>query len=215
MLLRLQGRRRKGYGRGGHGVVGPVMLAEPEHVEADLIGQHDLLDEVGQALGGADAPTRRRAHADIAEGVEPDFHASVSCPRGLASGRYGQIQRAQLCREGQVRAQWHDAVRVQRLDGVIAGLDVVDARPLRRRPAGRASRSRWADEVRVVGDAPTIGLEHAVVGRVETGPASRRGGCRLGEAIAEQRKLRPANRSSSWSSMLEDVRAPPRHRLPG
>ena len=43
-------------GRGGGGVVGAVVLAEAEDVEADLVGQHDLLDQVAQALGRADVP---------------------------------------------------------------------------------------------------------------------------------------------------------------
>ena len=37
-------RRRRG------GVVGPVMLAEAEHVEPDLVGELDLLDQVAQPL---------------------------------------------------------------------------------------------------------------------------------------------------------------------
>jgi hypothetical protein len=34
--------------------IGPVMLTEPEHLQAQLIGQFDLLDQVAQSIGGGD-----------------------------------------------------------------------------------------------------------------------------------------------------------------
>src|SRR3954467_12040500 len=50
-------------GRGGGAREGrPVMLADAEDVEPDLIGQLDLLDQVAQPLAGA-------VHARLAEGV--------------------------------------------------------------------------------------------------------------------------------------------------
>ena len=54
MLLRAFGRRGKDHRRRRGGVVGPVMLAEPEHVEPDLVGKLDLLDQVAQPLMRAD-----------------------------------------------------------------------------------------------------------------------------------------------------------------
>jgi hypothetical protein len=50
------------------------MLAEPEHIESHLIGEDDLLHEVAQALGRADAPRRGGIGAHVTEGVESDFH---------------------------------------------------------------------------------------------------------------------------------------------
>jgi hypothetical protein len=44
-------RRRAERDRGrGDGKVGPVVLAEPEHVEPDLVGELDLLEQVPQPL---------------------------------------------------------------------------------------------------------------------------------------------------------------------
>ena len=39
--------------------VRPVVLADAEDVEPDLVGEHDLLDEVAQPLRGADRPAGR------------------------------------------------------------------------------------------------------------------------------------------------------------
>ncbi len=44
------GRRGERHDRRRGGIVRPVVLAEAEHVEPDLVGQFDLLDEVAQAL---------------------------------------------------------------------------------------------------------------------------------------------------------------------
>ena len=54
-------------------IVRPVVLAEAEDVEADLIGQLDLLDQVAQALMRADM-ARGPARADVGESVEAEFH---------------------------------------------------------------------------------------------------------------------------------------------
>ena len=52
------------------------MLAEAEHVEADLVGKLDLLDQVAQPLMRADvAGTFFRA--DVGEGVETEFHIDI------------------------------------------------------------------------------------------------------------------------------------------
>ena len=54
-------------------VVGTVMLADAEHVEPELIGELDLLEQIGESL--------LRAHqmpggirCALGEGVDPDFH---------------------------------------------------------------------------------------------------------------------------------------------
>jgi len=58
------------------------MLAEAEHVEPDLVGQFDLLDQVAQPLVRSD---RRRVGlgaglgADVGESVEAEFHGKISC----------------------------------------------------------------------------------------------------------------------------------------
>jgi hypothetical protein len=53
------------------------MLAEPEHVEADLVGQLDFLDEVAQPFMRADG-AGTRLWADIGESVETEFHLIAS-----------------------------------------------------------------------------------------------------------------------------------------
>ena len=45
-----RGRRGEHDGRRGDGEVGPVVLADAEDVEADLVGELDLLDQVAQPL---------------------------------------------------------------------------------------------------------------------------------------------------------------------
>ena len=57
------------------------MLAQPKHVEADLVGQLDLLDQVAQPLMRADGAWAW-FRADVGEGVETEFHhvsSSVIC----------------------------------------------------------------------------------------------------------------------------------------
>ena len=49
---------------GAEAEVGPVMLADAEHVEADLVGELDLLDQVAQPPVRADAvPGRDRGRS--------------------------------------------------------------------------------------------------------------------------------------------------------
>ena len=48
------GSRRQRHRRGRRGIVRPVVFAEPEHVEPDLVGERDLLDQVAQPLARAD-----------------------------------------------------------------------------------------------------------------------------------------------------------------
>ena len=66
---------RQRHGRRGDGEVGAVVLADAEDVEADLIGQLDLLEEVAQP------PCRVDLGADVGKGVEAKFHL------GFLSGR--------------------------------------------------------------------------------------------------------------------------------
>ncbi len=71
--LRALGGRGERDGRGGDGEVRPVVLADAEHVEADLVGQRRLLDQVAQALRRADRPTRAGVGRELREGVEAEF----------------------------------------------------------------------------------------------------------------------------------------------
>ena len=71
IALRPRGARGEHDGRRRHGEVGPVVLADAEDVEADLVGELDLLDEVAQALGGADRPARLRVGRHLGERVDP------------------------------------------------------------------------------------------------------------------------------------------------
>ncbi len=74
----------------GYGEIGAVVLADAEEVDADLVGEHRLVDDVADHLGvRQQAPVRRVG--DVAESVQPEFkllcHAvSVRCglrrPRG-------------------------------------------------------------------------------------------------------------------------------------
>ena len=51
--LRARGGRGEHDGRRRDGEVGPVVLADAEDVEADLVGQLDLLEQVAQPLARA------------------------------------------------------------------------------------------------------------------------------------------------------------------
>ncbi len=50
-----------------------MTLAEPEHIEPDLVGEFDLLDQVPQSLMRADSAGTGR-HADMGESVEAKLH---------------------------------------------------------------------------------------------------------------------------------------------
>ena len=51
------------------GVVRPVVLADAEHVEADLVGEFDLFDEVAKAI------RLGLSGRNFREGKEAEFHA--------------------------------------------------------------------------------------------------------------------------------------------
>src|SRR5690606_41901783 len=57
----------------GHREVRPVMLADAEHVEADLVGKLDLLDQVVQPLLCADGTTGRRVRRRFAACIDAEL----------------------------------------------------------------------------------------------------------------------------------------------
>ena len=69
-----------------HDEVGPVVLADAEHVEPDLVGELDLLDQVAQPLLRADHVPVERVLLKLRERVDPDLHRSQNVP-GLVSRR--------------------------------------------------------------------------------------------------------------------------------
>ena len=60
--------------RCGHGEVGPVVLADPEDVEADLVGERRLRDQVAETPARRHRPTRGRVRRELCEGIEAEFH---------------------------------------------------------------------------------------------------------------------------------------------
>ena len=71
-----RGCRGKRHGRRRHRVVRPMMLAEAEHVEADPIGEFDLLHDIGEALVDIDRLARPRIAPGLDESVGAEFHES-------------------------------------------------------------------------------------------------------------------------------------------
>ena len=51
-----------------------MMLADTEHVEADLVGELCFLQEVAHPLLGADHVPVQRVFLQFREGVDPDLH---------------------------------------------------------------------------------------------------------------------------------------------
>ena len=74
---RARGRGGEHDGRRGDGEVGPVVLADAEDVEPDLVGELDLLDQVAEALLRAEDGARRVGRA-LSEGVDAELHADQS-----------------------------------------------------------------------------------------------------------------------------------------
>jgi len=68
------GRRGEHDSRGGDSELGPVVLADAEHVEADLVGELDLLEQVAQPLRRRDRPAGCRVGRHFREGVDAQFH---------------------------------------------------------------------------------------------------------------------------------------------
>ena len=72
--LRPRGPGRKHDGRRRDCIVGPVMLADPEHVEADAVGELHLLHEVGEGLVDSGGLSRPGIAPGLDEGVDAEFH---------------------------------------------------------------------------------------------------------------------------------------------
>ena len=51
-----------------------MMLAEPEHVEADAVGKLDLLENVGEGLVDIDRLAGRGIAPGLDEGVSAELH---------------------------------------------------------------------------------------------------------------------------------------------
>ena len=75
----LGARRRRGKRdrRRGDRVVRPVVLAEAEHVEADAIGELDLLQHIGEAPVDIDRLARQRIAPGLDEGVSAELHGGL------------------------------------------------------------------------------------------------------------------------------------------
>jgi len=71
---RARRRRREHDSRGGDSELGPVVLADAEDVQSDLIGELNLLEQVAQPLRRADRPARSGVGRDFGEGVDTQFH---------------------------------------------------------------------------------------------------------------------------------------------
>ena len=75
ILLGAFGGRGENHRRRRGGVVGAVMLAQAEHVEADLVGKLDLFDQVAQPLMRADV-AGALFRADVGKSIETEFHSN-------------------------------------------------------------------------------------------------------------------------------------------
>ena len=61
-----------------------MVLADPEDVEPDLLGELDLLQEVAQPLRLACGEAAGRVRRDVGERVEADLHGEILPGRGAA-----------------------------------------------------------------------------------------------------------------------------------
>ena len=88
---RQQHRRRRGQ------EIRPVMLADAEHLEADLVGQLDLLHEIAQPLRRARDPPGGRVRRVLDEGIDADFHGTFrAAPLALLCGPRANIPGCEL-----------------------------------------------------------------------------------------------------------------------
>jgi hypothetical protein len=60
-----------------------MMLAEPEHVEADAVGELHLLEDIGEGLVNADRLAGLRIAPCLDKSVDAEFHCAASENRGL------------------------------------------------------------------------------------------------------------------------------------
>ncbi len=58
-----------------------MMLAEPKHIEADAIGELDLLDDVGEGLVDIDRLAGRRIAPGLDECISAELHEGLDCTR--------------------------------------------------------------------------------------------------------------------------------------
>ena len=72
-LCAFGGRGEDDGGRGGD-VVGAVMFADAEDVEANLVGEFDFLYEIADALRGAGLPAGLWVVCGVDEGIDAQFH---------------------------------------------------------------------------------------------------------------------------------------------
>ena len=79
LVSRMRRARRTGCNhdcRGRHHVVRPVMFAEPEDLEADAVGELDLLQNIGEGLvdTATGSPVLLRIAPCFDKGVDAEFH---------------------------------------------------------------------------------------------------------------------------------------------
>ena len=66
-------------------IIRPMMLAEAEHVEADAVGELDLLEHVGEALVDVDRLAGLRIAPGLDEGVGAELHRGLDDTRDFRS----------------------------------------------------------------------------------------------------------------------------------
>jgi hypothetical protein len=64
-----------------------MMFAEPEHIEADAVGEFDLLDDVSEGLVDIDRLARRGIAPGLDEGVSAELHEGSRRHALLGAGR--------------------------------------------------------------------------------------------------------------------------------
>ncbi len=91
--IRAGSRSRQNDRRGGIQEFGAVVLAHAEHVEPDAIGDLDLLEEIGHAIGCRRRFARRRIGEDCRETVDADFHSEPLAQSSAAARDLRRIRR--------------------------------------------------------------------------------------------------------------------------
>ena len=85
--LRPRGGGGERHGGRGDRIVRPMVLAEPEHIETDAVGQLDLLDDVGESLVDIDRLARDRIAPGLDKGVGAELH---EWPRSMRASHGAQ-----------------------------------------------------------------------------------------------------------------------------
>ena len=135
----LAGRRGQHGGRRGHRVVGPVVFADAEEVQAHLLGQPDAFQQVGQPLRGRDLLPGDRVGVDVAEAVDAELHGGHSVPADRPCPVTPEPVGEELPQPGGALVCQHPAAHL-RPDGSAAG-------PAARPTASRRRRS-WVPSSR-------------------------------------------------------------------